>query len=126
MRISELARLTGASTKALRLYESRQLLPPVPRNGSYRDYQAIHVEQVLLIRKAQALGFKLSEMQQIRQEAEGFSWPHLLVLLKQKQTQTLKAIQDLQTLNHSLLDVIHELELCPVTISTLETCNDSN
>ncbi|EED38015.1 NAD(P)H dehydrogenase (quinone) [Stenotrophomonas sp. SKA14] len=36
MRISEVSRLTGASAKAIRLYEARGLLPPVARVNRYR------------------------------------------------------------------------------------------
>ncbi len=38
MRISDIARRSGASQKAIRLYEARGLLAPVPRVNRYRDY----------------------------------------------------------------------------------------
>lgn len=38
MRIGEIARRTGASAKAIRLYEARGLLGAVARAGSYRQY----------------------------------------------------------------------------------------
>lgn len=38
MRIGEMAHRTGASAKAIRLYESRGLLGVVARAGSYRQY----------------------------------------------------------------------------------------
>lgn len=124
MRIGELAKLSGASLKALRLYESKQLLPPVPRIGQYRDYQRAHLDQVLLIRKAQTLGFKLSELQEIQQDEQGFHWPHLLQLMQHKQRQTQATINQLQTLNEALKEVISELESCPITRSRIETCED--
>ena len=37
MRIGEIAHRTGASAKAIRLYESRGLLGVVARAGSYRQ-----------------------------------------------------------------------------------------
>ncbi len=51
MRISEVSRLTGASAKAIRLYEARGLLPPVPRINRYRDYSARDVAWVQLTRR---------------------------------------------------------------------------
>ncbi|WLD58680.1 MerR family DNA-binding transcriptional regulator [Salinispirillum sp. LH 10-3-1] len=45
MRIVELAKLTGASLKAIRLYEAKGLLPLVARDGSYRRYEHRHLEQ---------------------------------------------------------------------------------
>lgn len=126
MRISELAKLTGASTKALRLYESKNLLPPVPRSGNYRDYQDIHLEQVLLIRKAQAMGFKLKELQSIQPGAEGFNWPQLLELLKHKQSLVQQQVQDLQDVSDALSLIIAELESCPELIGRLGACPPSN
>ncbi|WP_369015287.1 MerR family DNA-binding transcriptional regulator, partial [Leclercia adecarboxylata] len=38
MRISDIARRSGASQKAIRLYEARGLLAPIPRVNRYRDY----------------------------------------------------------------------------------------
>ena len=124
MRIGELSKLSGATLKALRLYESKKLLPPVPRIGQYRDYQRMHLDQVLLIRQAQALGFKLSELQAIQQDEDGFHWPQLLELIKHKQQQTLARIKALQELNESLEAVINELESCPISKSTLDVCSD--
>ena len=65
MRIGELGRLTGATPKALRLYEELGLLPAPRRLGSYRVYRREHLEAVVLIRQAQTLGFKLQELQQL-------------------------------------------------------------
>ena len=62
MRIGELARRTGTTPKALRLYEARGLLGTVARAGSYRQYGEQDVVQVQLIRQAQALGFRLSQL----------------------------------------------------------------
>ena len=126
MRISQLAQLTGASTKALRLYESKNLLPPVPRAGNYRDYQDIHLEQVLLIRKAQSLGFKLKELEAIQPDAEGFNWPQLLVLLKHKHQLIQQQLAQLQSTAHSLSEIISELESCPELVSHLEDCPTPN
>lgn len=62
MRIGELAQRTGTTPKAVRLYEARGLMGAVARSGSYRDYGEADVARVLLIRRAQALGFRLAEL----------------------------------------------------------------
>lgn len=62
MRIGELARRTGTTPKAVRLYEARGLMGAVARAGSYRDYGEADVARVLLIRRAQALGFRLAQL----------------------------------------------------------------
>ncbi len=125
MRISELSKRSGASQKALRLYESKNLLPPVPRNGNYRDYQAIHLEQVLLIRKAQNLGFKLQELQAIHQNPNsGFNWPELLKMLKLKRQQIHQKQKELAHSAFTLNALISELEGCPQAFGKLTHCDD--
>ena len=62
MYIGELARLTGATPKALRHYEALGLLGEVRRAGAYRRYSQQDLAQVTLIRQAQALGFRLAEL----------------------------------------------------------------
>ena len=55
--------MAGASVQTLRFYERRGLLPSPPREASgYRVYPAETVERVRFIRKAQALGFTLAEI----------------------------------------------------------------
>lgn len=80
MRIGEVSRKTGASPKALRLYEQLGLLPTPLREGSYRSYDSEHVDAVLLIRQAQAAGFKLQELSEMLRRS-GFA-PGLEALLQ--------------------------------------------
>jgi DNA-binding transcriptional MerR regulator len=66
LRIGVLASLTGVSVEALRYYEKRGLVRPVARRGSgYREYAADSVRVVLFIKRAQALGFSLSEVEEL-------------------------------------------------------------
>lgn len=69
LRIGALSQLTGASPKALRLYEALGLLPTPRRSGSYRIYEQEHVDAVVLIRQAQSLGFKLRDLQALATQA---------------------------------------------------------
>jgi len=69
LQIGALARRTGTTPKALRLYEEMGLLPAPARRGRYRIYGDLHLETVNLIRQAMALGFKLRELQQLTQQA---------------------------------------------------------
>lgn len=57
MRIGELARRTGATTRALRYYEKQGLLTPVRRRNGYRTYRESDVVRVANIRQLLALGF---------------------------------------------------------------------
>mgnify|MGYP006192858113 FL=1 len=62
MYIGELAKKSGATRKAIYLYEQLGLIPKPMRKGSYRIYADVAVQQIQTIRCAQALGFKLKEL----------------------------------------------------------------
>jgi len=64
--IRQLAREAGVSSKTLRYWETRGLLPPPRRtHTNYRLYGETDLERVLFIRKAQSLGFTLAEIRQV-------------------------------------------------------------
>jgi len=66
MRVGELARRAGLTPDAIRFYERRGLLPSPPRTPSgYRDFPASTLEDLSFIRKGQALGLRLAEIQEI-------------------------------------------------------------
>lgn len=64
MYIGELAKLSGCTPKAIRLYEQMGLISP-QRLGSYRHYTPHHLTLVQMIRTAQEVGFKLGEMSEL-------------------------------------------------------------
>ena len=66
MQIGTLAQATGVTTKTIRFYEQRGLLPPPPRTtGGYRDYSADAVPRLRFIRDAQGAGLALAEIRGI-------------------------------------------------------------
>ncbi|MBS3941757.1 MAG: MerR family transcriptional regulator [Actinobacteria bacterium] len=66
MRIGELAATADTTTKTLRFYEERGLLPAPRRTASgYRDYPASMVNRVGFIRAAQASGLTLAQIGEI-------------------------------------------------------------
>lgn len=56
MRISELSRASGVSTRALRYYEEQGLLQPQRQSNRYRSYAPEDIEQVRRIRFMLAAG----------------------------------------------------------------------
>ncbi|HGM5958904.1 MerR family transcriptional regulator [Stenotrophomonas maltophilia] len=86
MRISEVSRLTGASAKAIRLYEARGLLPPVPRLNRYRDYSEQDVAWVQLIRQALRLGITLAAISRLQGRDGRLDWQAMLTLLEQQRS----------------------------------------
>lgn len=68
MNISEAAAATGLSTKAIRYYEDKGVLPAPDRGGNgYRRYTAEHLEMLAFIKRARDLGFSLSESGELLQ-----------------------------------------------------------
>jgi len=66
MKIGELARRAGVNVQTVRYYERRGLLPEPPRRGSgYRDYGEDALERLRFIRRAQELGFQLTEIEDL-------------------------------------------------------------
>ena len=62
-RIGELARLSGATARALRLYESRGLLGPAERSESgYRLYGTHDLVRAVRIRRLRGLGMSLEQI----------------------------------------------------------------
>lgn len=66
LRIGDLAARTGVSVDALRYYERRGLLRPTGRRASgYREYPPEAAALVRFIKRAQALGFTLAEVEEL-------------------------------------------------------------
>lgn len=62
MNIGAIAKLTGLSSKSIRLYEEKQLITPPRRSDSgYREYGDQHVQELNLISRAKNAGFSLLE-----------------------------------------------------------------
>ena len=62
MYIGKVSELTGASRKAIRHYEEMGLLQDISRSGNYRIYTERHVVIISMIKQAQTLGFKLTDI----------------------------------------------------------------
>ena len=64
--IGELAGAVGVNVQTVRYYERRGLLPePKRRASGYREYPESDVARLGFIRRAQALGFTLSEIEDL-------------------------------------------------------------
>lgn len=66
MTIGELARRAGVGVQTVRYYERRRLLPAATRRTSgYREFTPAALERLRFIRRAQELGFTLSEIAEL-------------------------------------------------------------
>ncbi len=98
MKIGELAKATGLSTKTIRFYEAEGLIPDPPRTGSgYRSYAEPDVARLAFILKAKRLGLSLEEIKEVLQlhDWDQPTCVHVRSLLEEKVTQIETVIQDL-------------------------------
>jgi MerR family copper efflux transcriptional regulator len=62
MNISDVAKKTGLTSKAIRFYEERGLVtPPLRSENGYRSYTQKHLDELTLLRQARQVGFNLEE-----------------------------------------------------------------
>ncbi len=118
-RIGRLAELSGASPKALRLYEAQGLLGHVTRMGSYRCYTNEHLQRVRMIRLAQSLGFRLAELGWIISAG----WPEVLARLQLRREQVEAEIARQSARLAQIDRAIEEIRDCPeVDADNLDAC----
>ncbi|MBY0443856.1 MAG: MerR family transcriptional regulator [Burkholderiales bacterium] len=122
MYIGELAKLTGASPKAIRHYESLGLLGAVQRSGAYRVYADRDVLLLRLIRQAQVLGFKLSELHFLKSSQSQPDWQQLKRLLASKRLSIAVEIKHLEQLDGQLEALSLEISACPEIQASLADC----
>lgn len=112
MFIGQLAKLTGSTPKAIRHYETLGLLPEPRRQGSYRCYDEHHVTLLRMIRQAQAVGFKLTEIAPLIAEKlrnQRFPLEVANAGIEQKRLQVRSEIEALQQRDQQLLALKQEI-----------------
>ena len=105
MRIGELARQAGMSTKAIRYYEQIGVLTPPARTAAgYRTYDQTALGRLGFVRAAQALGLTLGEIRQIIALRERGTAPcaHVTALLQRRAGELGARIAELQQLRGEL------------------------
>ena len=101
------ARAAGLSAKAVRLYESRGLLPEAPRTqAGYRTYTDDDIAVLRFIRQAKTLGLTLGEIRDILDIRRGGTTPcrHVVRLLDQRIREVDRTLTELRQLRRSLAD----------------------
>lgn len=105
MKIGELAKISGLTTKTIRYYELHRLLDEPQRTMSgYRLYGQGDVERLEFIKKAKRLGLSLEEIRDILDLHKHRQVPcaHVLALLEQKMAQVDALMKDLAEFRNEL------------------------
>lgn len=108
LKIGQVAKRTGLTTKTIRYYEELELLPAPPRTDSgYRMYGEEDVSRLLFITKARRLGLSLAEagtVLDLRAQAQR-PCRHVLALLDRKLTEIDAVLDDLTSFRNQLVEL---------------------
>ena len=138
LRVGDIARRTGKSVRAIRLYEEMGLLRPSTRSsGGFRLFAPEAVERVQWIDLLHGLGFSLQEMNELRQswwsaELGPEAMAELRGLFERKLEETRAAIGRHQQLERELMNGLAYLETCRecetpgVTVSGCVRCGQDH
>lgn len=105
VQIGRAAQQTGLSIDTIRFYEKEGLLVQPPRSeGGFRLYTSRSIEHLQFIRKAQELGFSLSEIRELTviQDERTEACTHVRDLIEQRLKAVREKIQNLSTLEAHL------------------------
>jgi MerR family copper efflux transcriptional regulator len=122
MYIGEVAKLTGASLKAIRHYEALGLLGAVSRLGAYRVYAPNELLLIQLIKQAQGLGFRLAELAPLLVGRTGEpDWLAFAAAIDAKRLSVSAEIARLEALDGRLQQVAGEIISCLVAADAVQS-----
>ncbi len=116
MRIGELAKTAGVTPDTIRYYEREGLLPAAERTPSgYRDYGPEALEDLLFIKKAQALGLKLADVREVLEISAGGKPPceHVRATVTARLTEVEERLRELRGLRATLRETLERLDRAP-------------
>ena len=116
MRIGEIAKSAGVTPDTIRYYEREGLLPLADRTPSgYRDYGPEVVDDLQFIKKAQALGLRLSAVREVLEISAGGKPPceHVRATVSARLTEVEQRLKDLRALRSTLRETLERLDRAP-------------
>ena len=116
MRIGELANAGGVSPDTLRYYEREGLIPVADRTPSgYRDYGPEALSDLRFIKKAQALGLRLSEVREILEISSRGQAPceHVRSSVANRLVEVEHRLKELRALRSTLRETLERLDRAP-------------
>lgn len=129
----EVARRANVNKETVRYYEKQDLIPkPDRRRSGYRIFTQRHINQIKFIKRAQQLGFTLSEIKELLELRvdEETSCSEIKEEAKLKYQDVTQKIKDLRQIQETLVDLIDScsgggtIEDCPI-LEALEGNNQT-
>lgn len=113
MYIGQASKRSGATVKAIRLYEELGLLPNISRENSYRVFTEEDVLLIKFIKTAQSFDFKLRELKAIvYSEGNLANWENIRKAISLKEQKITKEISRLQKHKKELKNYNNEIKQC--------------
>jgi len=119
MYIGEVAKQTGLSVKAIRLYEEKGLIRSPRRLGRYRVYTDEDVEVLSLIVEAKKLGVTLTEIKgAIVYRDTGVDWQRVRIFLEDVKGRLEAELENIAQSIKQVEHCIDSIESCPQTVDS--------
>lgn len=119
--IGRLAKAANVGIETIRYYQRQELLPEPPaKGGAFRHYPVSLVERIRFIKRAQELGFTLSEIGTLLKLADGTDRRSIRKLAADRLTQIRTKLADLRRMEKALECALHDCEAtgpakpCPI------------
>lgn len=119
--IGDIAGAAGVGVETVRYYERRGLVAQPPRAlGGYRHYGGDHVHRIRFIKRAQALGFSLEEIETLLKLEDGTDRKSIRRIAAARLEDTRQRIADLKRIERVLAHLVHDCETharaprCPI------------
>ena len=130
--IGDVADAAGVGVETIRYYERRGLVPqPGRTTRAYRRYGAGHVDRIRFIKRAQALGFSLEEVESLLALEDGTDRKTIRKVASARLEETRRRIVDLKRIERALAHLLHECEAhakahrCPIIAAITDTNPDA-
>lgn len=108
-KIGEVAARAQVNKETVRYYEKRMLIPePDRRRSGYRIFTQRHIDQIKFIKRAQELGFTLSEIKELLElrMGEHTTCSEIKEEAQEKYQDVVEKIEDLQRIKSTLTNLI--------------------
>lgn len=105
----EVARRAGVNKETIRYYEQRGLIPkPDRRRSGYRIFTQRHIDQIKFIKRAQELGFTLSEIKELLELRmdDNTTCSEIKSEAREKYQDVTEKIEDLKRIKETLVELI--------------------
>lgn len=108
-KIGEVATRAKVNKETVRYYEKRELIPkPDRRYSGYRIFTQRHIDQIKFIKRAQELGFTLSEIKELLELRmdEDITCSEIRTEAQDKYQDVVEKIKDLKRIKETLVELI--------------------